>query len=64
MLNVAGISLTDTIRMITETPARIMKVNDKKGSLLAGKDADILIFDENININMTMVKGKVVYQKA
>jgi len=64
MIHIAGISLTDTIRMITETPARIMKISDKKGSLLIGKDADILIFDENININMTMVKGKVVYQKG
>ena len=63
MIHIAGVSLIDTIRMITETPARIMHIHDKKGSLQTGKDADILIFDENIDINMTMVNGKIVYQK-
>ena len=63
MIQVAGISLIDSIQMITETPARIMKINHKKGKLQIGKDADILIFDENITIEMTMVNGKIVYQK-
>ena len=63
MIHIAGVSLIDTIRMITETPARIMGIHAKKGSLQTGKDADILIFDENIDINMTMVNGKIVYQK-
>lgn len=63
MIHMAGVSVTDSIRMITETPARIMGITDKKGSLQTGKDADILIFTENIDIIMTMVKGKIVYQK-
>jgi N-acetylglucosamine-6-phosphate deacetylase len=37
-------------------------VDDKKGSLTMGRDADILIFDDDINIKMTMVKGKIVYE--
>ena len=63
MLQVAGVSLINTIQMITETPARIMKINHKKGKLQIGKDADILIFDENITIEMTMINGRIVYQK-
>lgn len=63
MINTAGVSLQDTIQMITETPARIMGIQDTKGSLVVGKDADILIFDNDIVINMTMVNGKIVYQK-
>lgn len=62
MMTMAGVSLVDTIQMITETPARIMGIQDKKGSLQIGKDADILIFDESIAVQMTMVKGRVVYQ--
>ena len=38
-----------------------MKIDDKKGSLAKGKDADVLIFDEDINIKLTMVKGRVIY---
>ncbi len=61
MINIAGISLPDAIRMITLTPASIMNISERKGSLTVGKDADIVIFDENISIHTTMVKGKVIY---
>jgi N-acetylglucosamine-6-phosphate deacetylase len=57
----AGVSLTDAVRMITETPARIMNISGQKGSLTVGKDADIVIFDENISIHNTMVNGKVIW---
>lgn len=61
MIDIAGISLTDTIRMITETPARIMGVLDRKGTLQVGKDADVLLFNEQVTISMTMVNGNIVY---
>jgi N-acetylglucosamine-6-phosphate deacetylase len=62
MVKMADIPLIETIRMISKTPATIMGVADRKGSLVAGKDADIVIFDDNINIQTTIVNGKVVYQ--
>ncbi len=61
MIKMAGVSLSDAIRMITLTPASIMNISERKGSLTVGKDADIVIFDENISIHTTMVKGKVIY---
>jgi len=60
MTQLADIPLTDAIRMITSTPARIMGVGNKKGSLVAGKDADLVIFDRDINIEMTMIKGRII----
>ena len=63
MIAVAGVPLREAIKMITATPARIMGVADKMGELVVGKDADIIIFDQNISIEMTMVKGHVVYRK-
>jgi N-acetylglucosamine-6-phosphate deacetylase len=62
MLTLAEVSLLDTITMASLTPARIMKVQDQKGSLEIGKDADIVIFDKDINIQMTMVEGRIIYQ--
>ena len=62
MINTAGVSLQNTIQMITETPARIMGIQDKKGSLQVGKDADVLIFDADINIQLTIVNGRIIYQ--
>lgn len=63
MMTMADIPLMDAVRMITSTPARIMKVADKKGSLAEGKDADILIFDKDIKIKKTIIMGRVVYEQ-
>lgn len=63
MVNPAGVPLLEAVQMATATPAAIMKIADKKGALVAGMDADIVIFDEEINVETTIVKGKVVYNK-
>src|SRR5665213_2490603 len=64
MINVAKIPLIEAVRMMTLTPPRIMKVNKYKGSVAIGKDADIVIFDENINIQSAIVGGKILYNKV
>lgn len=56
----AGVELTEAVQMMTLTPAMMMKIDAKKGSIALGKDADIIIFDDNINVSMTMIGGKVV----
>lgn len=63
MINMADVPLLEAVRMMSTTPARIMHVADRKGSLVEGKDADIVLFDENINIQTTIVKGRVVYNR-
>ena len=63
MLTMAEVPLVETIQMITETPARIMKVSDRKGSLTKGKDADVVIFNDQIEVQKTFVKGRLVYKK-
>jgi N-acetylglucosamine-6-phosphate deacetylase len=63
MVQMADVSLLDSVRMMTATPARIMGVENKKGTLVAGKDADIVIFDENIRIQTTIVQGRIIYEK-
>lgn len=64
MITQADVPLLDAVKMITATPASIMGIGDKKGSLVAGKDADIVIFDENIGIETTIIKGKVIYNRS
>jgi N-acetylglucosamine-6-phosphate deacetylase len=63
MITMAEVSLADAVKMITATPARILGVADRKGELTVGKDADIILFDDDINIAMTIIKGKIVYQR-
>ncbi len=56
----AGIPLEDVARMASETPARIMGVYDRKGSLAPGKDADIMMFDADLNLTGVVQMGRVV----
>ncbi len=60
MINMAGVSLVDAIRMMTYTPARILNLHQSKGSIAVGKDADILIFDDAINMQSVIVGGRVL----
>jgi len=63
MVTIAGVPLTDAVKMLTLTPARIMNVLETKGELTAGKDADIVIFDEEFIVEKTMVQGRIVYSR-
>ncbi len=56
----AGIPLEDVARMASETPSRIMGVYDRKGSLQAGKDADIMVFDEDLILTHVVQMGREV----
>ena len=63
MIQLAGQPVVDAVRMMTSTPAAIMGVADRKGSLLPGKDADIILFDDQVNIHVNIVGGNIVYTK-
>ena len=60
MVQKADIPLADAVRMVSETPARIMNVYDRKGSLQKGKDADIIVMDEDLKIRAVWAMGKLV----
>lgn len=60
---VPNVTLLDAVKMISATPARIMGISDRKGSLVAGKDADLVIFDEEVQVEKTFVNGKMVYSR-
>lgn len=63
MVTMADVSVLDAVRMATKTPANILGIQDRKGSLIPGKDADIVIFNDEIQIQMTMVNGRVIYTR-
>ena len=56
----ARIPLIDAVYMASATPARIMGIQDTKGALEAGKDADILFLDEDLELRFVMHRGRVV----
>lgn len=64
MIEMADVPLVEAVRMQTLTPARIMGVDTDKGSLAIGKDADVVVFDKNIDVLLTIVEGDVVYRST
>ena len=59
MYKKVGLSLVETIKMITKNPAEIMGLTTK-GLLKKDYDADIVIFDDDINVKYVIVDGKVL----
>ncbi len=52
----------EVFKMASLNPASAIHCADRIGSLEAGKDADIIIADENINIVRTIKKGRTIYE--
>ena len=59
MYKLAGVPLPDTVRMMTANPAKVLGVNDRKGAIAKGMDADLVVFDDDINISGVYVGGEL-----
>lgn len=63
MVQLVGVSLPQAVKTATLNPAKVIKVAHRKGTLTPGKDADLTIFDEDFDVKMTIVKGRVIFSK-
>ena len=61
MYHRARVPLWDCVRMMSLTPASIMGLADQVGSIMPGKTANLISFDEDIRVNGVMVQGSVVF---
>lgn len=61
--NNTNLKINEAINLASLNSARSINVDDSKGSLEIGKDADIAIFDEELNCYMTIVNGNILYKK-
>lgn len=52
--------LHEVIHMASLTPAMLMGIDGKKGSVSPGKDADLLLLDEKLEVNLVMVRGRIM----
>ena len=58
-----GIDLVDVIKMITINPIKALGKNYLKGEIKVGYDADIVLFDKNIEISLVIINGEITYKK-
>ena len=59
--NNTNIDIAAVVELVTKNPAKELKLYNNIGSIEIGKSADIIVFDENINIKTTIVDGKIKY---
>jgi N-acetylglucosamine-6-phosphate deacetylase len=58
----AGTTPAQALRMATEVPARLLGLG-RKGALVEGYDADIVLFDTELQVQRTIVGGVRMYQR-
>ena len=64
MVQMADVPLAEAVRMAGLTPARALGITSRKGQLLIGGDADLVVFDDNFTVQTTWVGGRTVYSAA
>lgn len=55
----AGIPMIEAVKMMTSTPAKIMKLSSK-GRIARNMDADLVAFDENIQLKTVFARGNTI----
>jgi N-acetylglucosamine-6-phosphate deacetylase len=62
MITFTHLSFEDVLPMATSVPAKAMNWYGRKGVIRPGADADITIFDHELNVRLTMAAGRIIYQ--
>jgi N-acetylglucosamine-6-phosphate deacetylase len=63
MVRLVGVPLTDAVRMASLNGAKVLGLEHEKGILAVGKDADLVVMDDDFNVHATIYEGQVKYQK-
>jgi len=62
-LKMLSVDLPEAVRMASLNPAAVLGMNDKKGRIAEGYDADVILFGDDVNIVRTWVGGEAVFAK-
>ncbi|EOS31202.1 N-acetylglucosamine-6-phosphate deacetylase [Lachnospiraceae bacterium 28-4] len=64
IMKFTGRPIEEVLQLLTVNPAKLIGVFGKKGSIADGKDADLVILDEENNVKDTFVRGKQVNKES
>jgi N-acetylglucosamine-6-phosphate deacetylase len=63
LISFTGCGLDVAVKTVTENPAKVLGLADRKGSIAVGKDADLVMLDEDLSVHTTIVGGRIVFEK-
>jgi N-acetylglucosamine-6-phosphate deacetylase len=64
MVRLVGVPITDAVRMASLNGAKVLGLEHQKGILAVGKDADLVVMDDDFNVHATIYEGMVKFQKG
>lgn len=63
LITFTGCTISEALQMAAVNPAKQLNVYDRKGSLVPGKDADVVVLDDDLNVVMTFCRGVLAYKQ-
>jgi N-acetylglucosamine-6-phosphate deacetylase len=63
LTRLVGLPLHNAVQMASLNPVRAIGMSDKMGSVEAGKEANLIVIDNDVNVYLTMVNGQIVYNQ-
>jgi len=63
LMSFTNCPLDAAIRMVSENPARLLGIQDRKGAIKPGMDADLVLLDDDRSVYTTIVGGRAVFRK-
>ena len=62
LIKFTGRKMEELIPLLTANPASLLGISGRKGAVAVGKDADLVLLDDETNVDTTIVNGSIVYQ--
>ncbi len=63
MLRFTPLTLDDLIYLTSINPAKALRIDEKKGTIFPGKDADLAVLDDHLEVVLTVSNGRIIYQR-
>lgn len=62
LLKYTDLEIYEAVALASLNPAKLIHMDNSKGSIKIGKDADLIIFDEELKVDLSISGGKIIYQ--
>ena len=63
ILTYTDLEIYEAVALASLNPARLINMDKSKGSIKIGKDADLIIFDEELKVDLSISGGRIIYER-